>query len=769
MARTFAAASNFSRRTRFGGMLLTALALASCNGGTGNERDSGTNKTTLSVQATDTEGDALHYSWRVTAGTVDNVDKPTTVWTLPDGSGLHFAYVTVYDGKGGYVEQQYAVSSDAINNPPAERTPVAYANTQSFTDFDGTMLRLRFRAPAGKVFAATASGGTAAERTVYMPDVQIKVVRHDNLEAVFTGVTDVAGEISLPKLPTGVQYDIKCATSENAPLDNCGSFTAGIAVQTNVLTTPISAASNLRLFGHVALADGSVCGIQNDFYNLRSAATVQLQAADGTALTRPVRVNRFGDYALDAAVPVRGTLKAVVTCEGYSRTLEVPAAAAGYSATTAVELSHVLANSRPQIVKMVANGPEGNVRGKMVVPLDHAASNNSPGADHYLTFKGRDTALSACMYYRALGAVQGCGPDGALVNPITLDDWKRARKLSPYTAGNQEVSVIYINKMDLNLVRRMAATSTVAEGSSFVVCNNPGPEGTSQVEINDVVDTALRGEKLVACVAMEWSTTPGVNGGRPYTKFLTFGPDGRLLPSVNLDGRGEKYLPGACVACHGGTQYAGRFPDRDVPSPAGGTGNAPVSPNAFLGSGFLGFDTGNYLFSSAAGLTEADQGAAIYSLNALVAATEPSGQAPINRTFAGWYPNPSATKVQNKDYVPTAWGQSEDTKRLYREVIGQSCRTCHAAMNSALYDWDSTGPSGKLVPTRDPATGQILARPTAICGGTPDVALNGSMPNALITRDRIAERVLADPSLAQIMTNILGCTGPAPDPVYPRR
>ena len=57
-----------------------------------------------------------------------------------------------------------------------------------------------------------------------------------------------------------------------------------------------------------------------------------------------------------------------------------------------------------------------------------------------------------------------------------------------------------------------------------------------------------------------------------------------------------------CVACHGGDRYAGRFPED-------GSGSADI------GAHFLPYDTGNFLFSSAAGLAETDQAAAIYALN----------------------------------------------------------------------------------------------------------------------------------------------------------
>ena len=103
--------------------LVCAAFLGAC-GGTGNEADSGPNKTYLRVEAVDADGDALHYEWRVTAGSIENRDAAETVWTMPDGPGLHFAYVTVSDGRGGYVEQQYAAGTDALGTTAPVRQPV---------------------------------------------------------------------------------------------------------------------------------------------------------------------------------------------------------------------------------------------------------------------------------------------------------------------------------------------------------------------------------------------------------------------------------------------------------------------------------------------------------------------------------------------------------------------------------------------------------------------------------------------------------------------
>ncbi|MEO8280893.1 MAG: hypothetical protein ABI564_14440, partial [Ideonella sp.] len=583
-------------------------------------------------------------------------------------------------------------------------------------------------------------------RRVYLPDTVVQVVNVATNEVVFSGFTDLGGEVDLPKLRTDSSYRIACATSQDLALADCGNLNQLSRADVINLSPPIAAARNLRLYGHVALADGQVCGVKNDFFNLQSAATVRLLAADGSPLTPALRVNQFGDYAINAAVPVKASLSLEIRCEGVLDTLTVPASTdpIGYVSTQAIELSHVVANSAPRIVKVVANGANGNVRGEMVVPEVGVLSNVLLGSNQFLTYKGKDTALSACMYYRALGAVKDCDAQGRMVDPISFDDWKRKTRMAPYTAGNEEVRADYINKMDLNLVRRMVATQTAPDNIAFYVCNHPGPEGSSQLEVDQIMDAALGGAKQVACVAMESSPSAGVNGGKPFTKFLTFGPDGSLLASINLDTRGEKYLPGACVACHGGSVYNGRFAEKGNPSP-------------YLGAGFLPFDTGNYLFSSKANFAEPLQSKAFHSLNKLAVATEAAADTPLARLVAGWYA--SASDTLDKTYVPPAWREQEaktaGAARFYREVVGSSCRTCHVSLGPN-FDWDST----ILTPAR---------ASTHVCGGTADLALNASMPNALISTDRVSARVNADSALAALMTSYLGCSKPLPDPVYSRR
>ena len=72
-------------------------------------------------------GGTLHYQWASTDGTIVQANAASTTWTLPDGPGLHFAYVLVSNGKGGYTERRIAVNTDTIGNPLVLPAPVTLA------------------------------------------------------------------------------------------------------------------------------------------------------------------------------------------------------------------------------------------------------------------------------------------------------------------------------------------------------------------------------------------------------------------------------------------------------------------------------------------------------------------------------------------------------------------------------------------------------------------------------------------------------------------
>jgi len=321
--------------------------------------------------------------------------------------------------------------------------------------------------------------------------------------------------------------------------------------------------------------------------------------------------------------------------------------------------------------------------------------------------------------------VKGCDVTGSLIAPITFDDWKRAVKFGPYTKrGVPTFAAAYINKVDLNLARVHQSISYGPNQTGAVVCNHLGPPdcfNPPQSEVDTAVDNALHNKNLVACVAMDYTVSPGVNNNQPFIRFLIVGPSGQLLSSVNLDGGREKFVPGTCVVCHGGDHYAGKFPED-------GTGAADV------GGHFLPYDVGNFEFSSKFGLRQKDQEQAIYYLNQNVLNAGPT-QAE-RELIAGWYANqPGFRRVLNKTYIDPSWpGQGTAAYNFYQDTYARSCRTCHVAMVEG-YNFDhyqNITPGGPFYRADHPEVDIGISS----CGGTQDTFRSHSMANSLVTFNR---------------------------------
>jgi mono/diheme cytochrome c family protein len=363
----------------------------------------------------------------------------------------------------------------------------------------------------------------------------------------------------------------------------------------------------------------------------------------------------------------------------------------------------------------------------------------------FLSAKGIDSRASACRYYQAIGAVSACDGSGTPKEPkegrvekeakepeesrqpgklqgaITFDDWKRATGLAPFGRGGAtEVSATYVNRVDLGLTRNHHSVSYGPGQVAAYVCNHLGPLDGSKAAIDTAVDNAVHGRNLVACVGMDHGVTPGVNGDQPFTRFLIFGPSGELLPSVNLDGRREKFVPGVCVACHGGSKYAGRYPTSG-PS------------RADIGAHFLPYDTGNFAFSTQVGLREVDQAAALKALNLNVLQTGPTP--PTQELIAGWYADGGT--LLDKDYLPTSWAPTSPVAQtFYREVYARSCRTCHVAFGETLNFDHFDNLAFTAHPDGNGALGERGSLRTAIsaCSGfSASFVRNFSMPNSLTT------------------------------------
>ncbi len=604
----------------------------------------------MTATASDPHGYALHYSWRSTDGTVQDTDSPSAVWTLQPGAGLHFLYVLVSNEHGGYASRRIAVNTDAIGGSVPAAEPVPLSAPPGPAPSSTTHI---FRAyghvgvpgnPASHL--AVAQG----ELSVRMTDAATGASYPAAPDAIRSGYD---GSVLFPAAPFA-DFTLQCARSPSGTFSPCLLSGTGAPVNFSVFDggpfppfalsyyDPSISLSQLlnsggttapvTLVGRVRLADGSACGTHSEFFGVSSMAMITVASSAGVTLAGPSPVNAYGEFT--TSVTGNG-ITVTVACEKAppasipgliliaGQTMQLPLVTIAAAAPTVSNMTATLDGS---------TSIEGKSFFAFLPPPTALPSDSVPRDDAFLSFKGSDSRLGACMYYKAVGAVRDCGGKGELVGPVSFADWQRAVRMGSDAApGAIERAATYINLWDLNLTRRHHSISYGPSQTAAYVCNHLGPDFAAtqaQADVDRKIEDAAAGKNLVACVAMDYSVSNGVNGERPFIRFLIFGPSGQLLPSVNLDGRSEKFVPGTCTVCHGGDHHAG-------PYPADGSGRAD------LGAHFLPYDTANFAFHSGAGgrrdLTEAAQEEEIYQLNQNVLSTSPT---PAEASLiSGWYAN----------------------------------------------------------------------------------------------------------------------------------
>jgi hypothetical protein len=600
-----------------------------------------------------------------------------------------------------------AVSTDTIGNPPVIPPPTTLAPPAA-------------AAPVGNSYRAFITWGfiTSLNHDVKIPSAPAFVEDTGTLKhypPTGTVPTSAKGSFVVTKVPAISSFSTQCSVDGGTTFSDCSTngpptlSIPDVATSDYVYGTPLTFPPVIS--GSLALEDGTPCGTQNEFFNVHVTATATLLNSTGTKLAGPVQLNDLGDYSLpynSAAANV--SLK----CQG-APALKVPVIGLNAGGQTDLGQVKLPGISAPTITNMTATFGTTSV-GQFLPPVTLAPSDIVPRSDAFLAEKGLDTRVEACQYYKAIGAVTSCTSTGGLTGAISFDDWQRMVQIGKYATGAvTEYTATYINKVDLNLAREHHSISYGSANTAAYVCNHLGPPSDSQADIDTAIANTVAGKDLVACVAMDYMAHKGVNGGAPFTRFYIFGPSGDLLPSVNLDTRREKFVPGTCVVCHGGDRYAGNFPK-------GGKG-------ADVGGHFLPYDTGNFEFSSKAGLRETDQEEAIYNLNQTVLNAGPTGAE--SDLIAGWY---ATSHTLNKTYLPTSWkGQGSVAASFYRNVVARSCRSCHTAMVEG-YNFDhyaNTTPGGPFYRGED----ATLDVGVTVCGGSQVIRAH-SMPNSLVTFNR---------------------------------
>ena len=168
-------------------------------------------------------------------------------------------------------------------------------------------------------------------------------------------------------------------------------------------------------------------------------------------------------------------LTLVVRCEN-AQALSVPftPSALDFSVDTQL-VATIPVTARPAVSNMTAMLGAQSVGLFLGPGPTGLPSDNVPEFDKFLAYKGLDSRVSACLYYKAVGAVTGCDRSGNLIGAVRFDDWKRTVQMEPYIpqGGPTEYVATYINKSDLNLTRNHHSICT-AEPDGSLRLQSPG-------------------------------------------------------------------------------------------------------------------------------------------------------------------------------------------------------------------------------------------------------------------------------------------------------
>lgn len=353
-----------------------------------------------------------------------------------------------------------------------------------------------------------------------------------------------------------------------------------------------------------------------------------------------------------------------------------------------------------------------------------------------------DDRATAQAYYDTID------PAPAALKKDTLRKWLGANGFNPNVEGyGADAHAVYVNNYDLGFGRDMYMKQGACDTSttSLPLSQRAGHCDMAFVVVNYAsLENAARRISPILAVAMEYSAASP--GGERFTKFYTFAPDRRdgefkRVSSANLDNRGEKYMPQACVTCHGG-----------VPGQVDGSG--AYSNGGNVHAAFLSWDLDALLFSDndpsftqktryvslRNSYTRASQASSLKALNAGAYLTLKDPQALPGR-FAlarelveGWYGGRDLPSADfNSGFTPAGWqvtgldgvaGTSDDNPTaaptLYREVFGPHCRACH------VYQVPNPATPNAQFGTGDP-------RIAALCNNDPadDAGLTVTSPDQL--------------------------------------
>jgi len=195
--------------------------------------------------------------------------------------------------------------------------------------------------------------------------------------------------------------------------------------------------------------------------------------------------------------------------------------------------------------------------------------------------------------------------------------------------------------------------------------------------------------------AIEFSSFPNTAAAAAkFTKFYNFAGDGIRATGasgsqqhyVDLDNRGDKPMPTACIVCHGGRGRTLVYETADGVKKLAPTLIDGIPGDVMAQMQMIEFDT--LQFANEPGFTREENERGIQLINEAVLATyehraaEFTGNGDWSATqaielmrgrYAGDPSNPA--NRYNADFVPAAW---QSDQNLYRSLVGPNCIVCHA-------------------------------------------------------------------------------------------
>jgi mono/diheme cytochrome c family protein len=359
-----------------------------------------------------------------------------------------------------------------------------------------------------------------------------------------------------------------------------------------------------------------------------------------------------------------------------------------------------------------------------VFPWAATAITPTSGPDSFLLFPNpqkqadgslqTNTTAYATAYYAAIDPANA---------KDTLDKWKAANGFGNSATGT-ETTVVFGDVKDLGYGRRMTARKN-NDGTIAVMVENYLVSAAANYTYSSFnLDAAVVRDQRwhVGTNGIEYSPPPGVpvtaNCGNCYAKFSNFNATtGQRQLMADLDGRGDKAMPGICISCHGGRadplKYDGTFP-RSVTSFPGASDKDALAGD--VQAHLQPLEVGTFDFSTTPGYTRADQEAALKTINKLVLCSYPlptgttsadpddacrpvagpnSWQGTAAEMIKSWYGDTgsglqnstfSDTYVPQTDTIGAGWAAATGQTPLYQNVIAKSCRVCHALRGTANMD-----------------------------------------------------------------------------------